>query len=255
MATKRKKKPVQKSSRKKNTKSKSAIIWIFLIVFFLVISFFYFTSSSRNKKNNTAFFSTIPAGYNSFGIDVSHHQGEINWEFLFKQKEYDTIIKFVYCKATQGNSHVDKRWDKNRATLNNLGVLNGAYHFFQSKDKPKPQVEHFLKHWKKREVDLPPVLDVESEGLSDIDLRAKMTIWLEEVENKTGMRPIIYTSLHFFTTKFVNYFPNYKFWIASYSKEPHCIDDKRILYWQYSESGTLPGINEKVDFNVSKTFF
>ena len=133
-----------------------------------------------------------------------------------------------------------------------LKFMVSRYHFFQSKEKPKPQVQHFLKHWKKREIDLPPVLDVENEGLSDTDLRAKMTIWLEEVENRTGMRPIIYTSLNFFETKFINDFKNYKFWIAAYSRKPSCIDDSRIIHWQYSESGELPGCDEKVDFNVSK---
>ena len=45
---------------------------------------------------------------------------------------------------------------------------------------------------------------------------------------------------------------NYKFWIAAYSRKPACIDDSRIIHWQYSESGELPGFDEKVDFNVSK---
>lgn len=255
MATKKKSKPVQKNTRKKKTKSRSVLIWITLGVISLSIAYLYFYSPFCRKINKTAFFDSIPKGYNSFGIDVSHHQGEIDWELLFDKEEYDTIIKFVYCKATEGCTHIDTRWNKNRLSLNNRGILNGAYHFFQSKEKPRPQVDHFLNHWSKREVDLPPVLDVENEGLSDKDLRAKMTIWLEEVEKKTGMRPIIYTSLHFFKTKFVHFFPDYKFWIASYNREPDCIIDKRIIHWQYSESGTLPGIDQKVDLNVSKTLY
>jgi lysozyme len=84
------------------------------------------------------------------------------------------------------------------------------------------------------------------------ELIAAMKIWLLEVEQKTGMRPIIYTSLHFYETKFAKDFSEYKFWIAAYSRRPNCLEDARILHWQYSEKGELPGIREKVDFNVSK---
>ena len=55
--------------------------------------------------------------------------------------------------------------------------------------------------------------------------------------------------------KFKNFFPDHKFWIAAYSKRPNSIIDKRILHWQYSENGILPGIEEDVDLNVSKVPF
>ena len=249
------KKPISRKSKSTKSKSKSILYGFIILISLLIATFVYWEFIIPPVVNKISFYNSIPKGYKSFGIDVSHHQGDIDWETLFKKEEYDTIIQFVYCKATEGNSHVDTKWEINRTTLNNMGIPNGAYHFFRSKDKPKPQVDHFLNYWKKREVDLPPVLDVETEGLSDLDLRAKMTIWLEEVEKRTGMRPIIYTSLHFFESKFSHYFPDYKFWIAAYSQEPGCILDNRIINWQYSESGILPGIDEEVDFNVSKILY
>ena len=256
MATKRK--PVKRTTPKKNTKKgKSNTPWILLIVAISIISFgtWYLFSPHKTKINKNDFLKNIPNGYESIGIDVSHHQGNIDWDLLFNKEHYDTIIHFVYCKATEGNSHIDTKWEYNREMLNDFGIPNGAYHFFTTKEPPRPQVDHFLTYWKKREVDLPPVLDVETEGFSDEDLRNKMKIWLDEVENRTGMRPIIYTSHHFFETKFKNFFPNHKFWIAAYSKEPISIADKRILHWQFSENGVLPGIDEEVDLNVSKTPF
>ncbi len=246
------KKPISRKSKNTKTKSKSILYGFIILISLLIATFVYWEFIIPPVVNKISFYNSIPKGYQSFGIDVSHHQGNIDWETLFKDEECDTIIRFVYCKATEGSTHIDTKWESNRSALNNLGIPNGAYHFFNPKSKPKPQAEHFLKHWKKREVDLPPVLDIETEGFSDDDLRAKMTIWLNEIEIKTGMRPIIYTSLHFFESKFVHFFPNHKFWIAAYSQEPGCMLDKRIINWQYSESGTLPGIEEKVDFNVSK---
>jgi lysozyme len=213
---------------------------------------YYFFRKSKVKEKKIDFLSTVPDGFTSVGIDVSHHQGKIDWSLLFDELRYDTIIKFVYCKATESTDHLDTRWEENRKTLNNMGILNGAYHFFDPKNPPRPQVAHFLSYWKPRDIDLPPMVDVEKEGFSDEDLIAKMKIWLIEVEKSTGKRPIIYTSYHFFETKFKHDFKNYNFWIASYSRKPRSLEDNRVIYWQYSESGKIPGCRELVDLNVSK---
>ena len=242
---------ITKRSKKKSKSSIKAIVVGALLIGLSVIAYFHYSKDIK-VVNKEELVKSIPEGFPAFGIVVSHHQGEIDWKKLFLKERYDTIIHFVYCKATEGSNHLDTQWEKNRAELQELNIPNGGYHFFSPKTRPRPQAAHFLAHWKKSDLDLPPVLDVESEGFSDEDLIAKMKIWLKVVEDKTGMRPVIYTSLNFFETKFKNDFINYKFWIAAYSRKPACIDDSRIIHWQYSESGDLPGCDEKVDFNVSK---
>ncbi|MES2590001.1 MAG: GH25 family lysozyme [Bacteroidota bacterium] len=243
----------KKRTKKSSSKKKKSTVWIFVVFGVLIaISSVYFLSENEKKISPVSFRKTIPKGFPTIGLDVSHHQGEMDWDKLFNKTGFDSLIHFVYCKATEGNTHCDTQWKRNRRILNNLGIPNGAYHFFITKDEPKPQAEHFLKYWKKRDIDLPPVLDVETEGFSDEDLIAKMKIWLKAVETKTGMRPIIYTSLNFYETKFQNDFKDYKFWIAAYSRKPTCIDDERIIHWQFSESGKIPGTKEMVDLNVSK---
>ena len=82
-----------------------------------------------------------------------------------------------------------------------------------------------------------------------------MKIWLKEVEKRTGMRPIIYTSLNFYETKFQNDFLDYKFWLAAYSRKPECLHDERIIHWQFTETGKIPGTKEEVDVNVTKISF
>lgn len=251
MAKKRKltSKITKKSSNSK--KKKYAFVFIGVAIVLIFITFFLVTQKNKPLKS-ASFRRIVPEGFPSIGIDVSHHQGEMDWHKLFNETGYDSLINFVYCKATEGNTHLDRQWDRNRRILNELGIPNGAYHFFITTDEPKPQAEHFLNHWKKRDIDLPPVLDVETQGFSDKDLIKKMKIWLNYIENKTGMRPIIYTSLNFYETKFQNDFKNYKFWIAAYSRKPPCINDERIIHWQFSETGRIPGTKEKVDLNVSK---
>lgn len=257
-AVKRKKKVVKNAPKRKSKKNKNNALlkWILGIAFFIsIVGVVFFVVRDVKPLTTSSFRKTVPTGFQSIGLDISHHQGEIDWEKLMTESGFDSLIHFVYCKATEGNTHFDKQWVRNRSILNEMGIPNGAYHFFTPTDPPLPQAEHFLNRWVKRDIDLPPVLDVETEGFSDADLIEKMKIWLDFVEKKSGMRPIIYTSLHYYKTKFQNDFKNYKFWVAAYSRKPDCIEDSRIIHWQYSESARLPGIREKVDLNVSKLKF
>lgn len=243
-------------SLKCSKKKKTSLSWLTILFLLLgTTGIIYFVFYEKKELNIASFRKQVPEGFQSIGLDVSHHQGKIDWEKLMQKNGFDTLIHFVYCKATEGHTHYDTKWKHNRESLNNLGIPNGAYHFFSTKEAPLPQVNHFLSVWKKRDIDLPPVLDVETEGISDEDLIQKMTIWLEEVEKRTGFRPIIYTSLNFYETKFKDHFLNYRFWIAAYSRKPSCIEDSRIIHWQYTETGRLPGIHEYVDLNVSKLTF
>lgn len=243
-----------KRSRQKKNRGKQLLFWGLIPLGIAAFILFWYAAETK-EETPEHFLKSIPEGYASVGIDVSHHQGEIDWEYLLDERGFDTIIDFVYCKVTEGSDHVDTQWENNRKTLNDLGILNGAYHYFNTKSYPRPQAEHFLKYWDEREIDLPPVLDVEEEGLSDEDLIAKMKIWLTEVERVSGHRPVIYTSLNFYETKFRNQFPGYKFWLAAYSREPQYMNDSQVIHWQFSESGRLPGIDNRVDLNVSKTDF
>lgn len=249
-----KRKPAAPRKKKRPGKSSKLFWWGLIPVGVVGFAIFWYTAKTR-VETPQHFEKIIPEGYASVGIDVSHHQGEIDWEQLLTTKGFDTIIDFVYCKVTEGADHLDTQWARNRETLNAMGVLNGAYHYFSTKTPPRPQAAYFLEQWDEREIDLPPVLDVEDEGFSDEDLIAKMRIWLTEVERISGQRPVIYTSLNFYETKFRNQFPGYKFWIAAYSREPEYMTDKDVIHWQFSESGNLPGVEAEVDLNVSKLDF
>lgn len=195
----------------------------------------------------------IPPTFQSYGIDISHHQGKIDW-VLFKDRA-DSLIRFVYCKATEGTDFVDPQWENNRNHLTELNITHGAYHFFNPKTNPTTQATHFLKYYQSRQDDLPPVLDAETEGKSDQVLIDGMKEWLIRVEASTGKRPVIYTSYHFYNTKFKDAFTGYKFWIANYSNTPHRVKHNDIIHWQYSDLGEIPGIKNKVDLNYSKINF
>ncbi len=246
------------AKRVKKRKGKKKV-WISLFLIGALATCGYFLlhvyRKDLNEHKRHLLLKEIPDGFSSFGIDVSHHQGKIDWNEVFHGYNLDSVVQFVYCKATEGADHLDKQWVSNRNQLTNLGVLHGAYHFFSTTSDPILQAEYFLENWNKTDGDLPPVLDVETDGLPDKDLISRMQLWLDHVEQKSGMRPVIYTSLHFYETKFAGYFRDYKFWIAAYSRQPQ-LEDPRIIHWQYTEKGQVPGIKGNVDLNVSKiTYF
>lgn len=244
---------------KRRKKSKNKVV-IKLTLFLALIgfsAFYFFYPKEPRPPLHQNYGVSIPAGFKSIGLDISHHQGKINWQKLLSaSKQNNQQPAFIYLKATEGISHVDSQWKKNRKECLRLSIKHGAYHFFRPQKLPIPQAEHFLKHYQPKVGDLPPVLDVEREGLSDADLILNITKWLEYVEEQTGMRPIIYTSYNFYKTKFHAKFPNHKFWIAAYSRKPKGImDNPQIIHWQFTETAQLPGHHVLVDMNVSKVPF
>ena len=245
-----KKKP---SSAKKKGSGSIVLIMVFILAFACgAMAVWFYMNRRTDIPPKNAFQIDKPEGFASFGIDVSHHQGPIDWEQLFFAHQLDSVIDFVYCKATEGVDHVDTQWENNRRALLQLNKPHGAYHFFSTKTDPLIQAQHFLRHWRPKQNDLPPVLDVEVEADSDPELLVAVKIWLDAVEHMSGMRPIIYTSLHFYEQKFRYEFNDHLFWIAAYSRRPACLNEERIIHWQYSDAGELPVFETKIDFNVSK---
>lgn len=246
---------LKKKSKKKSSRSKTLLPLFLLLAVGLSITYLYHEiyKPIQRKKVIQHFLSERPGDFASVGIDVSHHQGKINWEKLFQYYHYDTVIQFVYCKATEGSDHLDREFHYNRSKLLELDIRNGAYHFFTFTSSPEDQAKHFLNQWKINDNDLPPVLDIEIEGRNDKEFYNAIKIWLDYVENETGRRPVIYTSKHFYETKFKTQFLDYKFWIAAYSDSTLKFDD-RIIHWQYTDKAKLPGIKGKIDANVSILF-
>ena len=225
-----------------------------MLVGILSIGYIWYTKQYKRREiTELISLRELPAGFVSHGIDISRYQKKIDWDTFFA--DTDSRVRFVYCKATEGVSHVDAYWKVNRAALEAHGMANGAYHFFLPKANAELQAHHFLNHYTPKQGDLPPVLDVETKGKTDARLISSMNTWLTIVEQKTGKRPIIYTSYNFYNTKFKGKFKGYKFWVANYSYYPERFNDDEIIHWQYSDHGKVPGIEGPVDLNFSKVDF
>ncbi len=218
-----------------------------------VLAYFLYLQFNQESQSQNVGFRPLAEGFQSHGIDVSHYQGEIDWDELFQNSSVE--ISFVFCKATEGTHILDERWRRNRNMLRERKVPIGAYHYFRPEIDATLQARFFLKHYASQQNDLPPVIDVEEEGEDAISLINDVKRWMDIVEQKTGKQPIIYTNFYMFQKIFETNFRNYKFWIANYSDQPQRLKDDRIIYWQYSDQGEVPGIKGKVDLNMSKVAF
>lgn len=192
----------------------------------------------------------MPAGYRVHGIDISHYQGEINWKMLAQTRQGQFPVHFVFMKATEGGDYPDDKFVANFDSARVHGFIRGAYHFYNPKTDANKQADFFISSVKLEPGDLPPVLDIEKKGKDIKKLQADLKVWLRRVEAHYGVKPIIYASYKF-KTRYLNdsVFNTYPYWIAHYY-----VDSVRYegdwKFWQHTDVGTLPGIEEKVDLNV-----
>ncbi len=192
----------------------------------------------------------IPKGYSVYGIDVSHHQGDINWKRLKKGNPDEPPISFVYIKATEGCNHSDTRFEKNWREAKNNGFLRGAYHYFGNKSSGEKQAKNFINKVKLEPGDLPPMVDVEEMPKDAVAYREELKKFITILEEHYKVKPIIYTYKKFHERHIDNaHFTGYPLWIARYNALHPGIDNEWII-WQCTENGKLPGISHKVDINI-----
>jgi GH25 family lysozyme M1 (1,4-beta-N-acetylmuramidase) len=202
------------------------------------------------------------------GIDISHHQGTINWTQVYNDGKV-----FAFVKATEGFTYDDPLFVSNMNNGNNAGVVMGAYHFARpDNNTAHDEATHFVNIAGSfiGQGFLPPVLDLENPNsntdLTQLYTSAQLTNWVQtwmtEVENATGVRPIIYTnrSLAQYLQSSLNV---YGMWIARPGTSPTSAPGN-MGYWttwkfkQYSWTGSVAGISGNVDldsFNGSVTDF
>lgn len=192
----------------------------------------------------------IPKGYSVYGIDVSHHQGEIDWKRLKRGTPNEPPISFVYIKATEGSDHNDTRFEKNWDNAKNNNFLCGAYHYFSTTSSGKAQAELFISKVNLEPGDLPPMVDIEDEPDNATEYKEELKNFICLLENHYKVKPLIYTYRKFHD-KYIDdvFFNDYPLWIAQYNVTKPGITNEWTM-WQCTKNGKLPGIGHKVDINI-----
>ena len=190
-----------------------------------------------------------------FGIDVSHHQGDINWNKVKKWE--DNNIQFAYIKATEGATYVDKTYKKNFKGAKKQNILTGSYHYFRTTSSVKDQFKNFIKTISKKDQDLIPLIDVEEKkNWNNTEFHKNFKEFLELIENYFGQKPMIYTVNSFYNINLSGKYNDYHFLIGRYGKNsPNMRDKSNWTIWQFSETGKVDGIPKLVDIDVINSKF
>lgn len=217
------------------------------LVYLVVVYFFFFRPYLLRDEVQDIYF-LRPYVH---GIDISHHQGEIDWSRLSLATYRERPINFVFMKATEGGDFVDDSFRYNFAQARERGLVRGAYHFFLPDVSAEVQARNFISQVQLQPGDLPPVLDIEVMGKGgEEELQQRAATWLSIVERHYGVAPIIYASYKFKTNYLSNPpFTRYPYWIAHYYVED--LEYKGAwTFWQHTDRGRLDGIDTRVDLNI-----
>lgn len=191
------------------------------------------------------------------GIDVSSHQGKVDW-----QKVADAGVKFVFVRLgyrgyQNGAIHEDVRAKTNLAEAKAAGLRVGAYFFSQAitEAEAEEEADFALGVLGDFVLDLPLVYDWEyvaetarTGAVTKDALMAYTKVFCHKVE-QAGCQPMIYFNRHLAESHLdLLALTEYPFWLAMYTDQmtyPY-----RVEFWQYSDSGRIPGIDVKVDLNI-----
>ena len=187
---------------------------------------------------------TQPAQANIQGIDVSKYQGEIDFT-----KIKTAGISYVFVRASEGNTYQDVNFKVNFNNAKAAGLTVSAYHFYESNDAPDTQLKNFTKMVTLSPGDLQPVVDIEKLHMQDdTNLMKNLMTYLTGLETHYGVKPIIYTGLNF-ANQYVTQFSEYPLWLAEYEVSSPTVPSgwKDWTFWQYSQAGTVDGIEGNVD--------
>ena len=203
----------------------------------------------------------IPSYENStLGIDVSSHQGKIDWE---KVKEDD--VEFVFLRAawrgygSKGILYNDAKFEENYIGAKNAGLKIGVYVFSQAINEAEAieEANLVLELTKDKQIDLGYVYDLEdisynearTDYLSATQWTNNALAFLNVIDN-AGKKGILYTNLNWYKTKYyMTRLYKYDVWLAQYNtKNPTFPLEYKV--WQFSENGRVDGINTRVDMNI-----
>lgn len=187
------------------------------------------------------------------GIDVSTWQGQIDWEKAKKEIDF-AIIRIGFGTGTRDNTA-----KRNIQELNRLGIPYGVYYFSYAytEEMARKEAKNTIAYLKEfgAEPSYPVYFDWEGDSRDyakkqgvtvSNDLLRKMTVAFCEEIKAAGYYPGIYTNPSYIKNYYgTEIFKTYDLWLAHWATKPAY----EANVWQYSDQGTVAGINGRVDMN------
>ena len=186
----------------------------------------------------------MASDYDVRGLDLSHHNGKILYEGL------DTL-DFVFLKATEGTTHIDRDFETHYKGFKNKGIALGVYHFFRFDTDGKEQANHFLNRIKGHIFQVPLIVDVEHENNPKVrreKVIQRLNEFMQTIKKKTGQKPIIYTNGDGYSDFVEKEFDDHTLWLSSTNAwRPAMMD---CTFWQFNINADLMEITHRADLNV-----
>lgn len=181
-----------------------------------------------------------------YGVDVSHHQGPIDWNAVAADD-----VSFAYIKATEGGDFSDPRFEENWTGAADAGIVRGAYHFFTLCTPGVLQARHFLATVPRDPAALPPAVDLELAGNCPARpepgiVRRELERYLEIVESATGRTAVMYVGDDFEGLYPVKEDLDRPLWLLRFLRRP----GGDWVIWQVMGYARVDGIEGPVDLDV-----
>jgi GH25 family lysozyme M1 (1,4-beta-N-acetylmuramidase) len=205
----------------------------------------------------------VPAGYSVAGLDVSNHQGSINWTRVSASNH-----RFMYAKATEGLTYTDPYFFANYTDAKANGLYAGAYHYaLPDRSTGRAQADFFIDHsgFTNDGRTLPPMLDIEwpwegsgsgypCYGMGPTQLVTWIRDFVNRIRERTGRPTMIYTNRFWWDpcTGSNPTFGDQPLFVARYADTPGVLPAGWTTYaaWQFTSSAVIPGVNGPVDEDV-----
>lgn len=178
------------------------------------------------------------------GVDVSKHNGAINWGAAAASG-----VSFAFIKVGSTNSGVDPQFASNITNAQNAGIRTGVYIYSYATNVEQAVNEaNLVLNWiNNYTVNFPVVYDVEDavhRGKSKEELAAMANAFCATIE-AAGYHPMVYASKNWFTERIGGI--GYDKWVAQYNDS--CEYSGNVSFWQSTSSANINGFNSRVDFN------
>ena len=211
----------------------------------------------------TVFLGALPSGaqavsyYN--GVDVSKWQGTIDWSTVSASG-----IGFAFIKATEGVDYVDPTFVTNINSAHAAGIYASPYHYAtpytNGVDDSVAEANDFvaaISPYMKSGY-LRPALDLEeSYSLGSDVLSAWVCSFASRVKTLTGVKPIIYCNSNCTKHYLNSTVTDYTLWVANWTYDTTASPSTGVWndwgFWQWSNQGSVPGINARVDLDVCRS--
>lgn len=186
------------------------------------------------------------------GIDVSHHQGVIDWNKVKAAGIEFALLRTGY--GVENEKQIDSQFERNYRECKRLGIPVGAYHYSYAANpaEAKRELDFFLKIIKGKTFEYPVMFDIEDETLMKLPksvLTENVIAFCDGLE-KAGYYAALYSNPDWLTQR-LDYarLKRFDLWLADWRKNPSRAFAHGI--WQYSQTGRVNGISVNVDLDVA----